>query len=177
MNKKVALLLLCFIVSCSPPVGTGPAEYLNLPTYWTEVVNQLNENNPKALKRSILNGQKQEKTIQGLDWNKELEAFAAIDLNITANRGSFDTHQSGDTTRYSLKKGFEKDIKEVLVVIKDQKLQFFKANISTSNALYSYKRALKAEIINGQLKTYSFEGSQELLVGEKETFTIEGTIL
>jgi len=46
----------------------------------------------------------------------------------------------------------------------------------TNNYLYESEKKLTADLVNNQLRCYKIEGYQELFIGSKKGFSVEGKI-
>ncbi|MGV3505055.1 MAG: hypothetical protein ACO1O1_15205 [Adhaeribacter sp.] len=114
------LITLFLAAACQEPASPKPAPaqalYFDVPGFIRQQALVLEKENPGARKSVVEKSQVQEsKTLQQLAWQKELAAFADLDLNKPAYRHTFEQSSQRDaagllTRTYRKKPGTEGDI-------------------------------------------------------------------
>lgn len=172
------LSLLLLAGACQEPAkqpAPGQALYFDVPAFIHRQVALLEKEDPAALKSVLENGQVQERQpLQHLKWQKELAAFADLDLNKPAFRNSFAISRQPDaaglvTETYRRKPGGESDIVFLAVTRgPDQQVRALRARRQNENPLITSSQdlALRCAEIEGQNRIQSFKigGQQKPLI-------------
>ena len=149
MQLKSIIGLLCgflFLGACQEPAKNPlrPVnnQYFDVPGFIREQVTLLNALQPTAVKKVQENGEQTEiKTLTDLNWHKELETFAELDLNKPAFRNAYTITRQTDgagsvTETYQKNPGTEGNIQS-LEIIKNtnQQVKAIRAVRKSSNML------------------------------------------
>ena len=167
------LLVSCQDTTPGPPFSTQ-TEYFNIAGFIQEQVRLLNAQKPVAVKSVQESGETTEtKTVKNLNWAKELESFAEIDLNKPAFRNAYTVTrqaQNGTLTEtYRRKPDTESEIQLVVVTIKDHnQVASIQAMRESDNMLISSRKEMRltCNTKNGVNRVQSFriEGEQKPLI-------------
>jgi len=167
------LLVSCQDTTPGPPFSTQ-TEYFNIAGFIQEQVRLLNAQKPVAVKSVQESGETTEtKTVKNLNWAKELESFAEIDLNKPAFRNAYTVTrqaQNGTLTEtYRRKPDTESEIQLVVVTIKDHnQVASIQATRESDNMLISSRKEMRltCNTKNGVNRVQSFriEGEQKPLI-------------
>jgi len=167
------LLVSCQDTTPGPPFSTK-TEYFNIAGFIQEQVSLLNAEKPVAVKSVQESGETTEtKTVRNLNWAKELESFAEIDLNKPAFRNAYTVTrqvQNGTLTEtYRRKPDTESEIQLVVVTLKDHnQVASIEATRGSDNMLISSRKEMRltCNTKNGVNRVQSFriEGEQKPLI-------------
>ncbi|RYU94024.1 hypothetical protein [Emticicia agri] len=112
-----------------------------------------------------------------INWNKELELFLQADLNKQSYQSAYIVEVKDKKINYRLKEGEKIPVKQLIIEFDEKDLpKHVEAIMRTSNYLYESDKKLTADLINNQLRNYKIEGSQELFIGSKKSFSVVGKI-
>jgi hypothetical protein len=176
--------------ACQEPVTEKPAPdkalYFDVPGFIHAQAALLEKDNPRAFKSVVENGQVRErKTLQNLNWHKELAAFADLDLNKPAFRGAFAVTRQPEaaglvTETYRKKPGTKGDIAWLTVTTgPDRQVRALRAIRQNKNPLITTSQQLELSCANkngrfrvqrfnisGRQKPVIFDSLQYLIVTE-----------
>lgn len=130
------------------------------------------------VEKTVVLADKQESIeTKDIDWNKELELFLQADLNKQSYQSGYTIDVEEKRIRYKLKAGEKLSVTQLIIEFDEKDLpKHIEATMRTNNYLYESDKKLTAELVNNQLKSYKIEGYQELFIGSKKNFSIEGKI-
>ena len=178
------IFLIVGVSSCIPPdiKGTAETQFFDLKGFLDNQISKLKEEKVTVVKKTVLQGQKSEQTLNDINWKKEFAFFYSSDIN---------TPQLRD--RYKIEKTPQKwtfQTEEENLMVKKMQVLFYENNNDTSfenvkqlliiqkdkNNLYENDRTLIIKVKNELLESYSIEGSEEVILNEKQEFLVEGII-
>lgn len=165
-------------------IGCSQAETQNTTkTYFdlTGLVNQqiktLNKTQPLTLKNLLMGEKKETLNTSKIDWQKELELFLQADLNKQSYQLSYNKIEMPSMLIYELKKDENLPVKSLRIVFDaDKTPQRIDALMQVNNYLYQSEKTLSMDFDKSQLKSYHIEGWQELFVGSKKGFEVNGIL-
>jgi hypothetical protein len=173
--KKISLLLVFLsLVACQEPSDIYIDEYYNLGSFWADQKEKISSEKPEFFKEIELNGEKSELKSKEIDWTKELELFSSCDINLSAMKGCYDEQKTDSSIVYTLKADKEQYIRKIIIDFKEAKPSRFEAEIHTDNFLYSSERTISASFVSSSLMSYHIKGWQELFIGSRKDFEING---
>jgi hypothetical protein len=161
----------------------APALYFDVPGYIQSQVTVLEKENPGALKSVMEDQQTRErKALHNLQWQKELAAFAELDLNKPAFRHTFALTRQADaaglvTVTYRKKPGTEGDIAWLSVTTgPDQQVRALQAIRKKENALISTYQHLALTCAKQQgsfrIQTIKITGRQKPIIFDSLQYLI-----
>ena len=169
------LLILLLLEACNPSGSKKEIlkEHFDIPGFFEEEINQLEKKNQAIEKKINKDGKTETKTLQNVDWEKELAPFVDNDINkpswvknffadtVFLPPGSFEiTYTSID---------LEIPIKQVKLLFENYSCSFVQINKNSNNKLFSYSQNLeygkgKGYKINGYQKVkYTFDTRYEII--------------
>lgn len=174
MYKKAYFLLSILFFSCEKEQEVKTIKYFDIKALFTNQIAMLTIQKPVFNKKVEINLEKENKEISDINWEKELSPFIQSDINKPAFLGSYDIIETDSTLKYSLKAGEKKPISSISITKSLQKQQIKFINIASSdeNMLYRWEKELKANFESGNLKKYTIEGKQKILVFDEENYKI-----
>lgn len=179
----IFLFFIFSISSCIPPdvKGTAETQFFDLNGFLEYQIAQLEKREITITKKTILQGQKNQQTLKKINWKDEFAFFYSSDIN---------TPQLRD--RYKIEKTPQKwtfKTDEENLIVKQMQIFFDKENDDSfenvkeisilqkdKNKLYENDRTLIIKVKNGVLESYSIEGSEDVILNEKQEFLVEGSI-
>ena len=175
---RILLLVPLFLLSCNNSENKIQSKtYYDLAGLITQQISDLSAKKPLVEKTVGLIDKQERIETRDIDWNKELELFLQADLNKQSYQSGYTIDVKDKRINYLLKKGEKLPVKQLTIEFDDKDLpRHIEATMHTSNYLYESDKKLTADLINNQLKSYKIEGYQELFVGSKKSFNIEGKI-
>ncbi len=171
------------LFSCIPPdvKGTADTEFFDLKGFLDNQINSLDKREVTITKKTVLQGQKSEQTLKKIDWKDEFAFFYSADINTPQLRDRYKIEKT--TQKWTFKTEEEnlivkemqilfdgnnetsfENVKEILIIQKDK------------NNLYENDRTLIIKVKNGVLESYSIQGSEDVILNEKQTFLVEGIV-
>jgi hypothetical protein len=184
----VAILsLLLMTGACQEPVTKKPAPakalYFDVPGFIQTQVKLLEKENPVARKSVVENQQALEaKTLHNLRWQKELAAFAELDLNKPAFRNAFTITRHPDTAggiteTYRKKPGAEGNIELFAVTMgPDHQVRALQATRKNENPLISTSQHLELTCGNktghSRIQAFKISGRQKPLIFDSLQYLI-----
>jgi hypothetical protein len=151
--------------------------YYDLNGFIKSQIQELTKIEVKVQKRVLLDDKKEEIKIDKIDWDKELELFIQADLNKQAYQLSYDKIENDSLVVYQLKNGEKLPVSRLEILFDDKKNpRRIEARLNTKNYLYESSKTLKMVLENNRIQNYKIEGWQELFIGSKKIFSIEGNI-
>ena len=159
---------------------SGPLKYYDIKGLIEKQIQTLEKENISVSKQSELDGEKETKTIDHINWQKELEPFIQADINKPAYVSSYRVERpDSNTIVYTLISTDHLLVKKLIIKTDSASKSpvEIKANLGSQNQLYRSEREIIASFLDGKLKSYSVEGFQKLATLRKRNFKIEVTVL
>lgn len=151
--------------------------YYDLAGLMNQQISDLSAKKPLVEKIVALADKQERIETKDIDWNKELELFLQADLNKQSYQSGYTIDIKDKRVSYLLKEGEKLPVKQLMIEFDDKDLpKHIEATMHTSNYLYESDKKLIADLVNNQLKNYKIGGDQQLFIGSKKTFSIEGRI-
>jgi len=182
------ILGVCLLVSCQdgtsvPPQSAANHEYFDLAGFIQEQARLLNTQKPAAIKSVQESGEMAEtKVIRNLNWTKELESFAEVDLNKPAFHNAYtvsrETQPGGLVTETYRRKPETESAIQLMAVTKSQqnRVMAIRAVQESSNLLISTRKEMQltCNTKNGVNRVQSFriKGEQKPLLFDALHYTI-----
>lgn len=180
----LAVLFLSFsISSCMSPDIKEAAEtqFFDLKGFLDNQINSLEKKEITIIKKTVLQGQKSKQTLKKIDWKDEFAFFYAADINSPQLRDRYTSEKTPQKWIFKTEEEklivkemqiiFDKEnstsfenVKEILIIQKDK------------NKLYENDRTLIIKVEGGVLGSYSIEGSEDVILNERQEFLVEGII-
>ncbi len=180
MRKVIFLLSFSFnfLIGCNQEEANLNNVFFDVTSFTEKQIEMLEKSNPQVSKKTRINEEKEDFTTSDIDWSKELELLKQTDINKAAFQLSYIEEKTPSSILYRLKEG-EKLPVTSLEIYKDSmgKVEKITSHISTDNYLYKSEKDIHLTFKNEQLQTYGISGWQELFIGSKKEFEIEGTVL
>ncbi len=195
MNHRYLLYSLLFLInslmSCSGIDESQQTEkkgdYYDLSGLVQSQMETLNDQQPKVYKTAEIDGQEESKLVENVDWEKELSLFVDADLNKPRLISLYDTrnykNDEGDQVIvYQMK---EKDVSGVIKmeIVNDPtegELKKILIEYCEANLLFTTEQWLSLDF-NGssgtpELKSYSIEGFEKMVMKDTMSYKIHGEI-
>ena len=151
----------------------SPKEHFDIPGFFEKQVNELQAINPAVEKKINKDGKTETKTLENIDWKKELAPFFDVDINKPSWIKSF----SADTVfltsnRFEITYTANEDetpVKQVKLLFENNSCNFVQINKKSNNKLFSFYQELEYRKgegykINGyQSVKYAFDTSYEII--------------
>jgi hypothetical protein len=113
-----------------------------------------------------------------IDWQKELELFLQADLNKQSYQLSYNKEETPKMVVYMLKEGESLPVKSLKIIFdEDKSVKHIEALIQTENYLYKSEKYLLMTLDKNHLTHYQIEGWQELFIGKKKNFKVDGIVV
>ena len=132
---------------------------------------------PRVQKNILVDEVTENKTVDSLDWSKELEFFIQADLNKPAFVSSYRVDSSSMGVKYFLKETENLPVKFLEINRIGEDVVEIKALVANNNYLYDTERNLRLSLKQGQLIDYQINGFQKVVFGKKKMFKVNGKIL
>jgi len=189
LSWVLSLFLLGSCQDTSPVLPTATkTEYFDIAGFIQEQVRLLNTEKPAAIKSVQESGETTEtKTVKNLNWTKELESFAEIDLNKPAFRDAYTVSRQAQpdgtiTETYRRKPDTESDIQLVTVTTNGQKqVASIQAIRESDNMLLASRKEMQLTCNTknnvNRVQSFRIEGEQKPLIFENLHYIIATEIL
>lgn len=174
MRKYLFISIL--LIGCSQAETQNTTKtYFDLEGLVNQQIKTLNKTQPLTLKNLLIGEKKETLNTTKIDWQKELELFLQADLNKQSYQLSYNKTEMPSMLVYELKKGENLPVKSLRIVFDaDKTPQRIDALMQVSN--YQSEKTLSMDFDKSQLKSYHIEGWQELFVGSKKGFEVNGIL-
>lgn len=175
----LAFCCLTSIFSCNPPSSPNQKSiYFPWNAFFKNEIARLQQQHPAVHKSILLNGKKEDKTLYQINFENELSLFLEADLNKPAFENSYDNLSENNLIWYSLKKEENLKVKTVQIQLDAQEQpENVSLVVEEKNFLFSSEKKMHLNFHNGQLQTYSIEGTQKLAWLNPTSFKLMGVIL
>jgi hypothetical protein len=171
------LLLKLLLVGCSEASTPNTTKnYYDLSGLMNQQIAYLSDKQLLTQKTLKVTGQKTESLeTKDIYWKQELELFLQADINKQAYNLSYDKQELPDGVIYKLKKGEDLPVQVLKIVFDEEKNpKHIEASMHTKNYLYESQKNLSMDLTKKRLKSYQIEGWQELFIGQRKSFSVEG---
>lgn len=139
---------------------------------------ELNKNQPLTHKNLEIEDKKEVLNTNKIDWQKELELFLQADLNKQSYQLSYNKEETPQMTVYTLKEGEKLPVKSLKIIFdEDKTVKHLEALLQTKNYLYESEKHLLMTLDKNRLTNYQIEGWQELFIGKKKSFKVDGIVV
>lgn len=175
---RVLILLSLFLASCTNSENKIQSKnYYDLAGVVNQQIRDLSAKKPLIEKIVILADKQERIETKDIDWSKELELFLQADLNKQSYQSAYIVDVKDKRIIYRLKEGEKMPVNQLIVAF-DEKglLRHIEATMHTNNYLYESDKKLTADLVNNKLINYKIVGYQELFVGSRKSFSVEGKI-
>lgn len=178
MRLLLLFSLMILTISCQNQQSENQVKvYYDLAGFIKSQIQELTKTKVKVQKRVLLDDKKEVVELDKINWEKELELFVQADLNKQAYQLSYDKAENDSLVVYQLKNGEKLPVNRLEIAFDDKKHpRRIEAKLNTKNYLYESSKTLKMVLENNRIQNYKIEGWQELFIGSKKTFNIEGNI-
>ena len=175
---RLVLILFLFLAACTNNENKIQSKsYYDLAGLLNQQISNLSAKKPLVEKAVVLEEKKERIETKEIDWNKELELFLQADLNKQSYQSAYTIDIKDKKANYVLKEGEKMPVKLLTIEFDDKNLpKHIEVMMNTDNYMYESSKKLTLELTNNQLKSYKIEGYQELFIGSKKNFSIEGKI-
>jgi hypothetical protein len=175
---RIVLLLFLFLASCTNSENKIQSKnYYDLAGLVNQQIRDLSSRKALVEKTVILADKQERIETKDIDWNKELELFLQADLNKQSYQSAYIVDVKGKRISYRLKEGEKMPVNQLLIEFDDKDLpKHIEATMHTNNYLYESDKKLTADLVNNKLINYKIEGYQELFIGSRKNFSVEGKI-
>jgi len=177
-SKKITTLIFFgvvhFFVSCESPAKQLNADnakqsFFNIPGYFEEQVQKLNNSNPLVSKTVATNQEDEQKDVHISNWDVELSPFLSVDLNKVAYLSEIVKDSTDNSVTYSLPND-KFDLNKVTIIYNDGKPSVFEVERTTKNMLYETREKLRYE----EGKSYRIEKNQKVILLGLHNYLITG---
>lgn len=177
-KASIILSSLWILFACNPPATNSKPNYYPWNAFLQAELARLNQTKPAVNKSILLNGKKEVKTLTDVNFENELALFKEADLNKPAFENSYDNLSENNLIWYSLKKDENLKVKSVQIQLDAfDHPENVTIILQEKNILFSSEKKMNLNFHDGQLQTYSIEGTQQLAWLEPTTYKLLGVIL
>lgn len=175
---RLILILFLFLAACTNSENKIQSKnYYDLAGLLNQQITELSAKKPLVEKTVAVKDKNERIETKDIDWNKELELFLQADLNKQSYQSAYTIDVKDKKLSYTLKEGTKMPVKQLIIELDANDLpKHIEASMNTSNYLYESDKKLSADFANNKLKNYKIEGYQQLFIGEKKPFSVEGKI-
>lgn len=175
---RIVLLSLLFLASCTQSESKIQTKtYYDLAGLINQQISDLSVKKPLVEKTVVLVDKQERIETKDINWNKELELFLQADLNKQSYQSGYTIDIKDKRTSYMLKPGEKLSVTQLLIEFDEKDLpKYIEATMHTNNYLYESDKKLTADLVDNQLKSYKIVGYQELFIGSRKNFSVEGRI-
>lgn len=175
---RLILILFLFLAACTNSENKIQSKnYYDLAGLLNQQITELSAKKPLVEKTVAVKDKNERIETKDIDWNKELELFLQADLNKQSYQSAYTIDVKDKKLSYTLKEGTKMPVKQLIIELDANDLpKHVEASMNTSNYLYESDKKLSADFANNKLKNYKIEGYQQLFIGEKKPFSVEGKI-
>lgn len=181
------MVMAVLLGACAPEHTVEQPKYPAIAELVKGLIQELEGQQVSVEKTAVLDGKREVKTIDSLNWKHELEPFLQADINKPSWQGLYDsTHTqdaAGSYTKLVPKAGQDLPVKE-LVVMKDPNGQYVRitARVVTLSALNDVERLLQLDFgpdATGKVRLASYEltGNQKVVFQQQSFFAIKGILM
>lgn len=175
---RILLILFIFLAACTNSENKIQSKtYYDLAGLLNQQITELSAKKPMVEKTVAVKDKNERIETKDIDWNKELELFLQADLNKQSYQSAYLVDTKDKKLTYQLKEGEKMPVKQLTIEFDANDLpKHIEASMNTNNYLYESDKKLSADFADNKLKNYKIEGYQQLFIGEKKPFSVEGKI-
>lgn len=181
MNRKLIclwntslLLLLTSVAACDSVSESTPTNeklrYFSLDEYFSDEITRLKKEQPDIQKTVNINGNSESKLTNTINWEHELELFAAADINKAAWTNSYTVDSTDRKVIYSSK---EQELKTKHIIIQHQKNGEI-LSIEIHNEEYNWIYRSMETLTYYPDSLYSIEKTQEVRIVGSNHYQVQG---
>ena len=176
--RKLLFISLLLVGCAKSETQNSTKEYFDLAGLVNQQITELNKNQPLTHKNLVIEEKKEVLNTNKIDWQKELELFLQADLNKQSYQLSYNKEETPQMAVYTLKEGENLPVKSLKIIFdEDKSAKHIEALIQTENYLYQSEKHLLMTLDKNQLTNYQIEGWQELFIGKKKGFKVDGIVV
>ena len=184
------LLLGLLLTACDNPAQQPAAPvYYDVAGYVKAQIDALAKTRPTVRKRARMGDKTEQLTTRTVNWSRELELFSQADINKPALRTSYTIARPDSLTYLYTLKPSEKNLTvrrlRVQLDSVSRNPRRIEATLTSENPLYASERQIvldsgplgqSATKLSWSVRHYRIRGFQHLVVSDKHTFEVEGTV-
>lgn len=171
--------LFFFLVACTKAsTDERTTKYYDTKSFVERTIKELNQSKPQVEKTWIYQTKEETKSINDIDWDKELKSFIDADINKSSFVTSYDSAKSENSVRYFLKTAENLPVKEIYIVF-DSSGNPTEISSKEKSENYYFKTAseIQLNLKEGKLAEYNIKSVQKLLWFSPDTTSVLGKIL
>jgi len=175
--RKLLFISLLLVGCTESETQNSTKTYFDLASLVNQQIAELNKNQPLTHKNLAIEEKKEVLNTNKIDWQKELELFLQADLNKQSYQLSYNKEETPKMAVYMLKEGENLPVKSLKIIFEvNRTAKQIEALIQTKNYLYQSEKHLFMTLDKNRLTNYQIEGWQELFIGKKKRFRIDGIV-
>jgi hypothetical protein len=176
--RKLLFISLLLVGCAESETQNSTKTYFDLAGFLNKQITELNKNQPPTHKNFVIEEKKEVSNTNKIDWHKELELFLQADLNKQSYQLSYNKEETPQMAVYTLKEGENLPVKSLKIIFdEDKSAKNIEALIQTENYLYQSEKHLLMTLDKNHLTYYQIEGWQELFIGKKKSFKVDGIVV
>ena len=176
--RKLLFISLLLVGCAKSETQNSTKAYFDLAGLVNQQITELNKNQPRTHKNLVIEEKKEVLNTNKIDWQKELELFLQADLNKQTYQLSYNKEETTQMEVYTLKEGENLPVKSLKIIFdEDKSAKHIEAIIHTENYLYQSEKHLLTTLNKNYLTHYQIEGWQELFIGKKKSFKVDGIVV
>lgn len=176
--RKLLFISLLLIGCTDSETQNSTKTYFDLAGLINQQVIELNKKQPLTHKNLAIEEKKEVLNTNKIDWKKELELFLQADLNKQSYQLSYNKEETPQMAVYTLKEGENLPVKSLKIIFdEDKSAKHIEALLQTENYLYQSEKHLLMTLDKNHLTNYQIEGWQELFIGKKKSFKVDGIVV
>lgn len=176
--RKLLFISLLLVGCTDSETQNSTKTYFDLAGLVNQQITELNKNQPLTHKNLVIEEKKEVLNTNIIDWKKELELFLQADLNKQSYQLSYNKEDTPQMAIYTLKKGESLSVKSLKILFdEDKTVKHIEALLQTENYLYQSEKHLLMTLDKNHLTNYQIEGWQELFIGKKKSFKVDGIVV
>lgn len=180
--KKIYLLVLAIVmlISCniknSNQVQQKVKPYFDVESFVKKQIDLLSKKNAVISKEVVLNGQTETKTIENINWEKELQLFLEVDINKPVLVGSYEIIKEQDKTIYKAKEETLK-IQQIIIQKSGENIKNLEIFVKEENALFHFSKKLTMVMnASNTIEQIHIEGVKDVSMMKEVHFVIHEKI-
>jgi len=176
--RKLLFISLLLVGCTESETQNSTKTYFDLAGLVNQQIIELNKNQPLTHKNLTIEEKKEVLNTNKIDWQKELELFLQADINKQSYQLSYNKEETPQMAIYTLKEGENLAVKSLKIIFEEDKsAKNIEALIQTENYLYQSEKHLLMTFDKNHLTHYQIEGWQELFIGKKKNFKVDGIVV
>lgn len=176
--RKLLFICLLLVGCAESKTQNATKTYFDLAGLINQQVSELNKSQPLTHKNLVIEDKKEVLNTNKIDWQKELELFLQADLNKQSYQLSYTKEETPQMEIYMLKEGENLPVKSLKIIFdEDKSAKHIEALLQTENYLYQSEKHLLMTLDKKRLTNYQIEGWQELFIGKKKSFKVDGIVV